>query len=88
VTKLLLDRVVAFWFASLAGRARQSIDEKKLSNWKPLDDFRRRLAKVAKTAAPKPQRPGNPERKLLQEDYFSLMLLGHFNTVLTSMRGL
>jgi hypothetical protein len=88
VTKLSLDRFVAFWFASLVGRAKQSIDEKKLSNWKLLDDFRCRLAKVAKTAAPKPRRPGGPERKLLQEDYFSLMLFGLFNPVLTSMRGL
>jgi len=82
------DLSVAFWFASPVGRARQSIDEKKLSNWKLLDDFRRRLAKVAKTAASKPRRPAGPERKLPQEDYFSLMLSGLFNPVPTSMRGL
>jgi len=62
VAKLSLDWYVAFWFAALVGRARQSIDEKKLSDWKPLGDFRRRLAKVAKTTATKPRRPGVPER--------------------------
>ena len=88
VRKLSLDRFVAFWFASLVGHAWQSIDEKKLSNWKPLDDFGCHLAKVAKTAAPKARRPGGAERKLLQEDYFSLMLFGLFIPVLTSTRGL
>jgi len=88
VAELSLNRFVAFWFASFVGRAKQSSDEGNLSNWKLLDDFRRRLAKVAKTAALKPRRPGGPERKLLQEDYFSLMLFGLFNPVPTSMRRL
>jgi hypothetical protein len=71
------------------GRAKEKIDEKKLSSWKLLDDFRRRLAKVQATAAVKPEkRPGGPERLLLEEDYFSLMLFGLFNPVLDSMRGL
>ena len=70
------------------GRAKQNIDEKKLSNWNLLDDFRRRLAKVAQTTAPKPKRPGGPERLLLEQDYFCLILFGLFNPVVQSMRGL
>lgn len=71
------------------GRAKKTIDEKKLSSWKLLDDFRRRLAKVMKESPPPPDRcPGGPERLLLAEDYFSLMLFGLFNPVLDSMRGL
>ncbi len=70
-------------------RAKETIDEKKLSSWKLLDDFRRRLAKVRGTMPPPPdRRPGGPERLLLEEDYFSLMLFGLFNPVVDSMRGL
>lgn len=71
------------------GRAKQPIDQKKLSSWKLLDDFRRRLAKVSGDPPPSPdQGSGGPERLLLAEDYFSLMLFGLFNPVLDSMRGL
>jgi hypothetical protein len=71
------------------GRAKEKIDEKKLSSWKLLDDFRRRLAKVRAATEPRPQaRPGGPERLLLEEDYFSLMLFGLLNPVIDSMRGL
>ena len=71
------------------GRAKEKLDEKKLSSWKLLDDFRRRLAKVrAASAPPLGGRPGGPERLLLEEDYFSLMLFGLLNPVIDSMRGL
>lgn len=71
------------------GRAKEKIDEKKLRSWKLLDDFRARLAKVrAETPPPPEKRPGGPERLLLEEDYFSLMLFGMLNPVLDSMRGL
>ena len=71
------------------GRTKEKIDEKKLSSWKLLDDFRRRLAKVRAASAPPPEgRPGGPERLLLEEDYFSLMLFGLLNPVIDSMRGL
>jgi len=74
------------------GRAKETIDEKKLSSWKLLDDFRQRLAKVRGTMPPPPaparQNPGGTERLLLDHDYFSLMLFGLFNPVLDSMRGL
>lgn len=69
-------------------RKKDKIDEKKLSSWKLLDDFRIRLAK-AQAAAPKsPKRLGGPERKLLEADYFCLFLFGLLNPVVDSMRGL
>jgi hypothetical protein len=58
------------------GRAKEKIDVKKLSSWKLLDDFRRRLAKAQAAAPKREKRPGGPERLLLEEDYFSLMLFG------------
>lgn len=71
------------------GRAKKMIDEKKLRSWKLLDDFRSRLAKIRAQAPPPPEkRPGGPERLLLEEHYFSLMLFGMLNPVLDTMRGL
>lgn len=70
------------------GRAGKKIDEKKLSSWKLLDDFRCRLAKAQAAASPCDKRPGGPKRLLLEKDYFSLMLFGLFNPVVDSMRGL
>ena len=70
------------------GHSKDKIDEKKLSSWKLLDDFRRRLAKVRASAPAPGRRPGGPERLLLEEDYFSLMLFGLLNPVIDSMRGL
>ena len=70
------------------GRAKAEIDEKKLSNWKLLDEFRRRLAKVQASTLRPDDRLGGPERLLVEEDYFSLMLFGLFNPVVDSMRGL
>ena len=68
--------------------AKPIIDEKKLTRWKLLDDFRRRLAKIQAKNPKPPSRPGGPERLLLEEDYFSLMLFGLFNPVIGTMRGL
>lgn len=69
--------------------SKPKIDEAKLSNWKLLDDFRVRLTKVRAAMAPMPEKPpGGPERLLLEEDYFSLMLFGLFNPIVDSMRGL
>jgi hypothetical protein len=71
------------------GRAEGKIDEKKLRSWKLLDDFRSRLAKIRAEMPPQPERrPGGPERLLLEEDYYSLMLFGMLNPVLDTMRGL
>lgn len=70
------------------GRAKDKIDEKKLSSWKLLDDFRRRLASVLAAVPLREKRPGGPQRLLLEKDYFSLILFGLFNPILDSMRGL
>ncbi len=70
------------------GRTKGKIDEKKFTSWKRLDDFRRRLAKAQAAAPTREKRPGGPERLLLDDDYFSLMLFGLFNPVLDSMRDL
>lgn len=71
------------------GRANEKIDEQKLRSWKLLDDFRGRLAKIRAQMPPPPEkRPGGPERLLLEENYFSLMLFGMLNPVLDTMRGL
>lgn len=69
-------------------RRKDKIDEKKLSSWKLLDDFRARLAKAQAAAPAIEKRPGGPERKLLEADYFSLFLFGLLNPVVDSMRGL
>ena len=58
------------------GRAKQTIDEKKLSKWKLLEEFRRRLAKIMESARPKHKPPGGPERPLLEEDYFFRACIG------------
>jgi len=78
---------------SVAKNARQSfskkeIDPKVLSNWKLLKNFRTRLAKVAANRHDSSARLNDPKRKLLQEDYFSLMLFGMLSPVLDSMRGI
>lgn len=57
-------------------RPKDKIDEKKLSCWKLLDDFRARLAKAQAAAPEIEKRPGGPERKLLEADHFSLFLFG------------
>jgi hypothetical protein len=69
-------------------RTKDKIDEKKLSCWKLLDDFRDRLARVQAAAPKVEKRPGGPERKLLESDYFCLFLFGLLNPVVDSMRGL
>ncbi len=69
-------------------RAKEPIDPKLLSNWKLLEEFRRRLAEAQARNPPADARRGGPERKLLEQDYFSLMLFGLLNPVLDSMRGL
>jgi hypothetical protein len=69
-------------------RAKDKIDEKKLTCCKLLDDFRERLAKVRVTAPKVGNRPGGPERKLLETDYFCLFLLVLLDPVADSMCGL
>ncbi len=68
------------------GSNQELIDPKKLSHWKLLDEFRRRLADAHALSPDSP--PDDPRRKLLEKDYFSLVLFGHFNPIIKSMRGL
>lgn len=69
-------------------RTKDKIDEVQLSGWKLLDDFRARLAKIQAAAPKVAKKPGGPERKLLESDYFCLFLFGLLNPVVGSMRGL
>jgi hypothetical protein len=70
---------------------KKPVETRDLSNWKIMRKFRQRLAKVLaqrdEVSGPSP-RAVDPKRKLLEEDYFSLMLFGLLNPVLDSMRGL
>ncbi|MFT6864825.1 MAG: hypothetical protein ACJAVK_003396 [Akkermansiaceae bacterium] len=53
-----------------------------LSNWKIMRKFRQRLTKVQAQrdeASGSSPRDVDPKRKLLEEDYFSLMLFGLLN---------
>jgi len=72
----------------LVSKRECEISEEKLSNWKLLDNFRLLLAAAIRArSAPEP-RAGGPERKLLEEDYFSLFLFGLLNPIVKTMRGL
>ena len=75
-------------FPSLLALTKDKIDEKQLSSWKLLDDSRARLAKAQAKAPKVAKKPGGPERKLLDSDYFSHLLFGLLNPVVDSMRGL
>jgi hypothetical protein len=70
---------------------KKAVETRDLSNWKILRKFRQRLATAQaqrdEISGPSP-READPKRKLLEEDYFSLMLFGLLNPVLDSMRGL
>lgn len=61
--------------------------EQQLRNWKLIEHFQGillpRLQAASKSASEQ-----DPRRKLAADDYFSLFLLGMFNTTITSMRGL
>jgi hypothetical protein len=61
------------------------VNESELRNWRLLDQFRRRLKPLAEGALTGHE---DPRRKLVAEDYFSLLLFGLFNPALKSMRAL
>jgi hypothetical protein len=69
------------------GQAKEPINAKQLSNWNLLARFRNRLAEVQARFQPADTSP-DPNRLLLEKDYFSLILFGLFNPVVDSMRGL
>ena len=63
------------------------IEAKNLSNWKLVNNFRLRLKKI-KGPSQETERAGGPKRLLLEEDYFSLILFGLLNPVVSTMRGI
>jgi hypothetical protein len=61
--------------------------ERDLARWKLVDEFRERLDAAAGQRSPgKSER--DPRRKLLQNDYFSLVLFALLNPVVDTMRGI
>lgn len=67
--------------------AKKSADilESDLRNWKLLDRFRKKLLEVLERRNLLPQKEG--QRKLLCDQYFSLILFCLFNPVVDTMRG-
>jgi hypothetical protein len=65
----------------------EKIRERDLRGWKFLARFRE-LLREARTQVPPTAREQHGLRRLEAEEYLSLFLLGLFNAVLTSMRGL
>ncbi len=65
----------------------ESVREADLGNWKLLEAFQRRLARVRKKLALHPSFE-DPERQLEEADYLSLFLFGLFNPVVRTTRGL
>jgi hypothetical protein len=63
------------------------LTERELSRWKLVRAFQDRLAQ-AKQGVPLHPTWREPERQLVLEDYLSLYLLGLFNPVVRTMRGL
>jgi hypothetical protein len=61
------------------------LNESELRHWHLLDQFRRRLKPLL---VPASEFTAEPRRKLLEEDYFCLLLFGLFNPALKSMRAL
>jgi hypothetical protein len=61
------------------------LEESDLRHWRLLNQFRRRLKPLAVPAC---ELTVESRRKLLEEDYFCLLLFGLFNPALKSMRAL
>ena len=63
------------------------LSERDLSRWKLVEEFRERLNAAAGQRSPgKSER--DPRRKLLQNDYFSLVLFALLNPGVDTMRGI
>ncbi len=61
------------------------IKETDLRHWRLLEQFRERLSQRLQQASPE---PADPRRKLVCEDYFSLLLFSLLNPVVKTMRGI
>jgi Transposase DDE domain len=71
----------------MGARSKRPVSEAELSRWRLIEEFEERLER-AKAASPEARTFSDPRRKLGQKDYLSLLLLGLFNPVVDSMRGL
>jgi hypothetical protein len=71
----------------VAKKSKAALQEKQLHRWKLLTEFNRHLAATLPKAG-LPPTWADPKRQLEMADYLSLFLLGVFNPVITSMRGL
>lgn len=65
--------------------AATELKESELRHWRLLDQFRLRLKRLP---VPVSSLTGESRRKLLENDYFCLLLFGLFNPALKSMRAL
>ncbi len=63
------------------------LTEADLHHWRLVEDFRRRLDRAA-PQGPQSKTWSEPQRKLSRADYLSLFLMGLFNPVVRTMRGL
>jgi len=72
---------------SARAKTKSKPSEADLRNWKLLAEFQRRLRPVLQQARTS-ETELDAGRKLLSEDYFSLILFGLLNPVLKTMRGL
>jgi hypothetical protein len=68
-------------------KSKPALQEKQLHRWKLLAEFNRHLAKALSQVDSAPTWE-DAKRLLELADYLSLFLLGVFNPVITSMRGL
>ncbi len=66
---------------------RLKFSERDLSRWKLVEEFRERLNAAAEHRNPSKSEK-DPRRKLLQNDYFSLVLFTLLNPVVDTMRGI
>ncbi len=71
----------------MGARAKGQISQEELSRWRLIEEFEGRLERAA-AVGKEPRTFSDPRRKLGQKDYLSLLLLGLFNPVVDSMRGL
>lgn len=71
----------------VAREPKTAVRENQLQRWRLLAEFNRHLAKACAGAHRHPSWE-HPQRQLAAADYLSLFLLGVFNPIITSMRGL
>lgn len=71
----------------MATKTKTPIQENQLQRWRLLAEFNEQLARAC-TDAPLHPSWEDPQRQLKMADYLSLFLLGVFNPIVHSMRGL